>query len=57
MNTFLKNVELTSNLTEVLINWDYTVRKTQEEPIFFSPDLWCFPKENTKLTYVMEGGL
>lgn len=29
LNTFLKNVELTSNLTEALISWDYNVRKTQ----------------------------
>lgn len=34
LNTFLKNVELTSNLTEALKSWNYNVRKTREEPYF-----------------------
>lgn len=33
MNTFMKNVELTSGLTEVL-NWDHNVGKTRGESYF-----------------------
>lgn len=56
MNTLLKNIELISNLTEALTNWDQMLETLRYSPLLFSSDAWYFPKENTKLRHITKIG-